>query len=241
MISVIIPTLWKGEELPSLLEEVAAHDKIGEIIIVDNDRKFRPNIRILSHKKIKFLRQKENIYVNPAWNLGVVEAKNQRLCFVSDDTQFDTRVFDAVYDKITKNNGVIGVNSKAIKHFYVKSPLVYPKPVYDLTDAWDGFGTLMFVHKSNYLPIPEELKIYWGDTWLWDYNAVQGRQNYTLDKFCLKTKMRTSSSLFTDIIQDEENVYLDLFKKMYDENKVSGKMLSCLMAENVYNLIKEYA
>jgi glycosyltransferase involved in cell wall biosynthesis len=241
MISVIIPTLWKGQELPKLLEDITAHDKIGEVIIIDNDRKSRPNIRILSQKKIKFLRQTENIYVNPAWNLGAAEAKNQRLCFVSDDTQFDVRVFDAVYDMITKNNGVIGVNSRAIKHFYVKSALVYAKPVYDLSDAWDGFGTLMFVHKKNYLPIPEELKIYWGDTWLWDYNAVQGRQNYTLDKFCLKTKMRTSSSLFKDIIQNEEEIYLNMFKKMYEENKVEGKELSCLMAEKVYNLIKEYA
>ena len=241
MISVIIPTLWKGEELPEMLKKITAHDKVGEVIIIDNDRKYRPNISALNHKKIKFLRQKENIFVNPAWNLGVTEAKNSKLCFVSDDTLFDTSVIDAVYDTITKANGVIGVNAKAIKNFYVRSPLVNAKPVYDLTDAWDGFGTLMFVHKSNYSPIPESLKIYWGDTWLWDYNAVQGRQNYTLEKFCLKTKMRTSSSLFKDVIEGEEDIFLELFKKMYEDHKVSGKMLSCLMAENVYNLIKEYA
>ena len=241
MISVIIPTLWKGEGLFDLLDKVTAHQKIGEVIIVDNNRANRPNESALDHKKITFLPQKENIYVNPAWNLGAKEAEYERLCFLSDDLEFDVKVFDEVYDKINTTNGVIGINARAIKNFYVRSPLVEAKPIYDLGGDWDGFGTLMFVHKSNYLPIPDELKIYWGDTWLWDYNAVQCRQNYTIEKFCLKTKMRTSSSLFKDVIAEEETVFLELFKKMYKEQEKSGKMLSCLMAENVYNLIKEYA
>ena len=241
MISVIIPTLWKGEELPVMLKDITSHSKVGEVIIIDNDRKTRPNIKALHHKKIKFIRPPENIFVNPAWNAGAKEATNSKLCFVSDDTLFDARIFDTVYSKITKNTGVIGANAKCIKNFYVKSPLADIKPVYDLTDAWDGFGTLMFVHKDNYLPIPEELKIYWGDTWLWDSNAVQGRQNYTFDKLCIKTKMRTSSSLFKDITDREEIEYSTLFNKMYKEHKAGKEKLSCLMADKVYNLIKEYA
>lgn len=241
MISVIIPTLWKGKELPQLLDEITKHPKIGEIIIIDNAKEDRPKLEILNHEKIKLLKQKHNIFVNPAWNLGVTEAKYQRLCFISDDMLFDTRIFDTVYDYIKKSNGVIGPNAKNIKSFLVKCPLMSVKPVYDLQGDWDGFGTLMFLHKNNYCPIPKELKIYWGDTWLWDYNAIQGRQNYTFDKFCIKTKMRTSSSLFKDFIQYEEEIFLGLFKEMYDTHKTPEKMLSCLMAEKVYALIKEYA
>jgi len=52
--------------------------KINEIIIINND----PSYKIptyFKHNKIKILTQKENIFVNPAWNLGVSVAKNENI------------------------------------------------------------------------------------------------------------------------------------------------------------------
>ena len=240
MISIITPTLWKAEELPYIAEQVLKHDKVGELIIIDNAKEDRPDYEFLSHKKVKILEQEQNIFVNPAWNLGVKKAKNAKICLMSDDIVFDTDVFDLVHDQITEKNGVIGPLQNSIKTFYVKSPLMELNPIKDVDNLWEGFGTLMFFHKKNYLPIPEELKIYWGDTWIWDYNAIQCRQNYALNKFCLFTKMRTSSGLFKETTDEEEKKYLSLFNEMYQNNFKSGNCLSNIIAQKVYDLIKEY-
>lgn len=239
MISVIIPTLWKAVELERMLPVLLKHNKVGEIIIIDNDPQAR-YFTLPSNKKIKVLKQKKNIFVNPAWNLGVKTASYSKICLMSDDILFDENVFNIVYDKITENNGVIGVDAKCIKSFLVKSLIMKVEPAVDLQN-WDGFGTLMFVHKKNYLPIPEEMKIYWGDAWIYDYNAVQCRQNYIISKFCVKTKMRTTSSHFTDNIAEEESIFYELFHTMYEKNVRIGKTLSSLMADNIYRMIQEYA
>ena len=239
MISVIVPTIWKAQEIERMLPVLIDHDKIGEIIIIDNDPKAR-FFTLPSSDKIKVLKQKKNIFVNPAWNLGVQTAKYSKICLLSDDILFDENIFDLVYDKISDKNGVIGIDSLGIKNFFVKSPLMQIEPATDL-QHWDGFGTLMFMHKKNYLPIPQEMKIYWGDAWIYDYNSIQCRQNYILTKFCIKTQMRTSSSGFSKNILEEEAIFLDFFKRMYESYVRSGKTLSPLMAENIYRMIQEYA
>ena len=66
-ISVIVPTIWAFEPFPDYIKAVAELDDIKEVIIIDNNREKRKNI---TDTKIKIMRQDENIFVNPAWNLG---------------------------------------------------------------------------------------------------------------------------------------------------------------------------
>ena len=235
MISVIIPTLWKSSELGEMLPILEKNNFIREILIIDNAPKDR-HIDIPESKKIKILQQDTNIFVNPAWNLGVEKAKYDKLCIMSDDIKFDERVFEFVYEHITEDNGVIGPNGKGIKNFYVRSLAMEINPANNI-QHWDGFGTLMFIHKKNYLPIPKDFLIYWGDAWLYDFNAVQGRQNYTLDKFCIKTTMRTTSGMFTEITDKELEVYDKVFDKMYKKYKNTENYLSSPMANSIHELI----
>ena len=73
MISVIMPTMWKSHRTIALLESLDKTHEVSEIIIVDNNVSSRPN-GLKSHKFI-FLNQQTNIFVNPAWNLGVQKSK----------------------------------------------------------------------------------------------------------------------------------------------------------------------
>jgi glycosyltransferase involved in cell wall biosynthesis len=239
MISVIIPTMWKGKQLQEMLPKVLDQETVGEVIIIDNAPKER-SFDLPKSKKLVVIEQKENKFVNPAWNLGVKTAKNSKICIMSDDLVFDESIFNSLHDEITEKIGVIGLNPEGIKSFFVKSPLLQINPV-ETVEYWDGFGTLMFFHKKNYLPIPENLLIYWGDVWIYDYNAIQCRQNYMIDKFCVQTEMRTTSSMFKNITDIEESLHLDLFKKMYLDQVRQGKSLSGLMSEKVYELVREYA
>lgn len=240
MISVVIPTLWKAEELKVMLPLVLEHKRVGEVLIINNNVDETPK-DLPKNKKLKVFDQKENIFVNPAWNYAIENSRYPRICLMSDDIIFDETIFDKVYDKITEKVGVIGTNPKGIKSFYVKSINAEINPVSEM-DEWDGFGTLMFIHKNSYLAIPKEFLIYWGDAWLYDFNAVQGRQNYTIDKFCVKTQMRTSSGLFKSITDLEESIHLEIFDEMYKlySNK-QGKLLTSPICSKVYEMIKEYA
>ena len=64
MISIIMPTLWKGEHYKKMLPQLDSHPLVGEIIVVDNDTTSTDQ-QIFNLKKLKYLPQKENVYVNP--------------------------------------------------------------------------------------------------------------------------------------------------------------------------------
>jgi Glycosyl transferase family 2 len=230
MISVIVPTMWLGKEFAIMLPKLLDHDKIGEVIIVDND----PYIKDLaapwfasysSNPKIKLIELEENIYVNPAWNLGVEKSQFDKLCIMNDDIEFDMDVFNLIYDSVTEQNGLIGPNGENKKHFYLRSPDMKLSPCNKITD---GYGTLMFIHKKNYIKIPDEFKLDYGDVLIYDYNAVQKRQNYIIDKFCVKTKMRTTSAApsFMEMRNTEAKIQQEVFTKTLKSKVKKGKWLS---------------
>jgi len=240
MISVIIPTMWKGKQFEIMLPKLIKHEKVGEIIIVDNDTN-AIHFKIPNDPKITYLPQKENIFCHPAWNLGVQESKYDKICLMNDDILFDERVFDLVYDIIVEKNGIIGPNGNGVKEFYVSSPLMSIGLAVSETLNWNGYGTLMFLHKKNYLMIPDEFAIWWGDAWIYDYNAIQKRQNYTIDNFCICTEMRTTSKHFKkSIIQKENEIHENIFTEMYNKyTKKQGKVLSKPIAKKIYEYIME--
>ena len=81
-ISVIIPTLQKNLSfLINLLSTLERDTSVDEIIVIDN------SLRGLNYKssKLKLIIPEENLFVNPSWNLGVKEAKNELVALLNDD------------------------------------------------------------------------------------------------------------------------------------------------------------
>jgi glycosyltransferase involved in cell wall biosynthesis len=210
MISVIIPTLWKPDSVEKLLTGVSSHPLVSEILLINNDSSKTPNY-ISNLPKIKILDFGRNIYVNPAWNAGVLQSRHNKICLLSDDTLFDCGVFDLVASKINPLIGTIGPHGLGIINEEVRSPFM---GIVRSDKFWHGYGTLIFMHKSNYLPIPEEFLINFGDRWQYDYNAYQKRQNYFISQFYVKTKMGTTSSFFREITDREELVHSQVYEKM---------------------------
>jgi hypothetical protein len=157
MISVIIPTLWKSTTTKNLLSDLICVDKIDEIIIINNDSANTPDWKILDDRKITIIDRNQNIYVNPSWNLGVKISKNNSICLLNDDILFDNSIFNLVDDDILSSVGLIGID-------------IYNNggtPRIEQIQEWPfAFGCMMFVHKNKYRPIPEALKVMWGDTYL---------------------------------------------------------------------------
>lgn len=155
-VSVIMPTMWKSERTEALLNNLNSSSYVDEIIIIDNNRKKCPDLSDLS--KVLYLPQDENIYVNPAWNLGVSISKNDHVCLINDDINMDTnRFFEACFKY---GKPAIGMHSSCWG--YEKSPISLLKG-HSLGRGW---GCCIFLEKKYWVDIPEQMKIWRGDVWI---------------------------------------------------------------------------
>lgn len=157
MYSVIIPTLWKSDKTINLIKNFSKNNNVSEIILIDNDPK---NSLIVNQNidKLKVFSFNENQYVNPSWNFGVEKSTSEYIMLVNDDIILDTNllnnievpektilgVHESCY-KIKENENVITENAESITY---------------------GFGCLMIFQKKYYIKIPNELKIWFGDNFL---------------------------------------------------------------------------
>lgn len=162
------------------------HSLIGEIIIIDNDTS-KTNSEIHNYSKVVHVPQKENIYVNPAWNLGVKLAKFDKLCFLNDDVIFNAQCIDTLYDLITPERGLMGFSEASYCGFtpelfetlvgtgigsevYLEATNIYEN---ESTSGMPHsyYGCVMFLHKQRFFVIPDEFKIYFGDLFVYLMNA----------------------------------------------------------------------
>lgn len=151
--SVIIPTLWKSSRIHKLLIDLNECKQVGEVILIDNAWG-EPVIL----DKVKHYRLRENIFVNPAWNLGVTLANYDHIALINDDVNFDTSIFEWL---IGKDYGTCGM---AFENYNIHTNRTYQ--LFDLKERPYGWGCLIFTTKSDYNAIDERLKIACGDDWL---------------------------------------------------------------------------
>ena len=183
MYSVIIPTMWKCNRFQQTLRELSANELVGEIILIDNT----PNDLKIELPKLIHILEGKNTYVNPAWNKGVSLAKYDKLLILNDDIWMDWNILKIVEPYITEETGIIGMAEEN-----------YTKPQSEfgldpITHRNGGFGCCMFVHIENYTPIPNEMKIWGGDDWLFVKNRNRRRQNYKITGFNIEGEIGATS------------------------------------------------
>lgn len=183
MFSVITPTMWRapGVFLQALNNYINS-DLISEVIIINNDVPKTPPWPELSHPKIVMLNQYAgNIYVNPAWNIGVSLAKNDKMCIANDDIVVDMRLFAKIYDRIVPENGVHGIiTGEAIFNQPPTTDGTIDFIAWKPGDCIHCFGQLMFIHKQNWTPIDGRLRIYFGDDTIFHWHLHKGLTNYMI-------------------------------------------------------------
>tara|TARA_B110000902_G_scaffold139075_1_gene160673 strand:+ start:965 stop:1612 length:648 start_codon:yes stop_codon:yes gene_type:complete len=165
--SVIIPTMWRSNKTSKLLKDLYESKYIHEIIIIDNDVAAK-NVDLDQYSnKIRYYPQTENIYVNPAWNLGVSLANNDLLCICNDDINFNVNDYIQFVLPHISELGIFGANIRP--YHKVTQDVLYKINDDRITRAalaTQGFGMLMFMNKKNWINIPSSLKIWFGDDWL---------------------------------------------------------------------------
>jgi glycosyltransferase involved in cell wall biosynthesis len=201
--SVIIPTLWKSDRTKQLLLDLTVSEYVNEIIIIDNTLTYVSDESIGKIRTISF---GENIYVNPAWNCGVSLAKNEHISICNDDIIFNPNIFGLIAH--TKVDGIIGQCSNNFNKPHNNNPKITPM---NQPRPW-GWGTLLLTQKKYWIPIPDQLKIWYGDDFIINKNPCK---KLILENFEISTIMSTTSDLpeFHPIKQNDGLEWMKLIQK----------------------------
>lgn len=216
--SVIIPTMWRAQDVFHIaLRNLIRHPMVDDIIIIDNDHSNNPGWAFLKDDKVRVLVQQENIGVNPAWNLGVSLAKNEMLCISNDDIYFDVRLFEKITPRIKEeNSGAYGIiTGEAIFNQPPSTDYSIDFKQWVPGDIIHCFGQLFFMKKSDWVHIPEELKIFFGDDFVFHSHLMAGRKNYLIYNIRFYSPMAATTkdkALVGDAHQREFPVWERWFK-----------------------------
>lgn len=188
--SVIIPTLQRSEELRPLVEQCAAHPRVLEVLVINN----APTPLTWTSPKVRVLQQEENIFVNPAWNLGAREARGRFLAIVNDDVRFEDEVFDHAAKVLGRGLfGIIGPARSCAGDGGTRS--IGHRPAPDLNPL---YGVFMAMRRADYTPIPEDMPIWGGDDWLF-FSAHMPPAAFVHTSFITEMSVTSGSAEFTGI------------------------------------------
>ena len=137
------------------------------------------------------------MYVNPSWNYGVKKSKSDYIMLVNDDIIFDTNLLNKID---IPENTIFGIHESCYKLSENKEIII--------TNAHGrtyGFGCLMIFQKKYYINIPEELKIWFGDDFL--FNVIKHKKY--INGINIKTIMSSTSSMpeFRSVINSDIDFY----------------------------------
>lgn len=206
--TVVIPTLWRSNRIHRLLSDLISCDDVDEIIIIDNNKSYYNYYETILNK-INLIQMDSNIYVNPAWNLGVKLSRNNHIALLNDDINFNTSIFKFLNQERLNTYGIIGmdsVNYKTDREF----PLVYKEEKRNVQRF--GWGCFITFHKKYWIDIPDNIKLWYGDDFIRFFNKAP--VSY-LTNFKIETDMSTTSGNpeWTPIKMSDARFFNNLFKK----------------------------
>lgn len=206
--SVIIPTLQRSRELHELVQLCATHPTVLEVIVVNN----HPDPLDFGRENVRVLQQERNIYVNPAWNLGAREARAEYLAIINDDVLFDPVVLDIAADFVVKpRRGILALEGSFLNREHSTPPRLR---VAGSNLIGNSFGMFMCLRKENYVLIPDDLKVWGGDDWLFFH---QPWPNWALFGPVVRSEVSVTSreGQFQQMFDEESGRAQDYVRQMY--------------------------
>ena len=206
--TVIIPTMWKAvDQLTWMLYKYEKHELVGEVLIINNGQGLPESIR--SFKKVRILNDGKNLFVNPSWNLGVREAKFDKVIIANDDIlipEIDSLL--TLIDDSLHHGDIIGADANCYEQRRVR-PVDVMRICQSIGAMGYGFGVFMAVHKKDYIQVPQTLRIWFGDAI--QYTAL----NPHVFETTIQTEMSTTTKTFEHVKRlrvTERNYYQKYIK-----------------------------
>lgn len=185
--SVIIPTMWKANRfLEKMIVQYEACPDVEEILIIYNA--LGPHSFVFDCGKVRVLNDGTNLFVNPSWNLGVSEAAAENVLIANDDIHI-VGVCEVInfLKTILRKGIIIGPDKNCFPQNRTEE-LGQMRISRSTVERGYGFGVFMSVKRESYIPIPKELKVWFGDTFL--HTSLE---SYLLHGVNIITPMRTTS------------------------------------------------
>jgi hypothetical protein len=183
--SIVIPTLWKSNRTKKLLSDLSECEYVDEIIVIDNTL---TDITDNTVGKIRTISFGENIYVNPAWNKGIELARNNHIALLNDDINFNPNIFEVITKDVLNQFGIIGMGEGNYKSLNIGGDPILEVWQPGVND-W-GWGCFIILDKKNWIDIPDNIKIWYGDNIIKDVNSSP---KAVLRNFRVETEMSTTS------------------------------------------------
>jgi hypothetical protein len=183
--SIIIPTLWKSDRTKRLLVDLQECEYVDEIIIIDNSYDGYQDTVV---GKIRFVSFGGNIYVNPAWNKGIELARNNQIALLNDDINFNPNIFEVITNDVLNQFGIIGMGEGNYKSLNIEGDPILEVWQSGVND-W-GWGCFIMLNKKDWIDIPNDIKIWYGDNIIKDVNPSP---KAVLRNFRVDTEMSTTS------------------------------------------------
>ena len=206
--TVVIPTLWKSNRIGRLLFDLIKCEFVDEIILIDNGGKFFEYFESLD--KVKLVQVEENIYVNPAWNLGIKLAENECIALLNDDINFNPNIFGVISEDILNQFGIIGMGEGNYKDVIDEETSPYIEKWQPGVNDW-GWGCFIMLNRKNWIDIPDNIKIWYGDNFIKDVNPSP---KACLRNFKVETEMSTTSDepVWDDRKKEDYNNFINYLK-----------------------------
>ena len=200
--------MWRSERTIYLVESLLQCEYVGEVILIDN-APGNPHADLLiqqSKGKVTYLTNGKNNYVNPSWNMGVRLAKYDNIALCNDDITFDPR--HVFINGSELRDCIFGIHPESYEMRPIKDDAIATGRI-EVKTRPHGFGCLMTLNKRDYVPIPEELRVSFGDDWL--FKSIPNRIAML---FPIQTEMSTTSrdAEFIAIAQEDSNIWHTLNK-----------------------------
>lgn len=206
--------MFKSDTIWRTLMDLSRIAVVGEIILIDNsDNKIPYKLDKLVH-----VINGENTFVNPAWNKGVSLSKFENICLLNDDIYFNWNKLVDIEKMLDDDTGFIGMHPWNFTEDYHEDDIVgihkttpFPDPRGFRAFRPEKWGSGIFFRKDNWDPIPDVLKVWAGDDWLF-YRSK--KRNWCLAGLkCYGVHSKTIDSIDVQSIIEDDMLHMRAFIK----------------------------
>lgn len=178
MITVVIPTLFYVHE-DIFRYSIDQYNKcllVEKIIVIDNTLEDHSSF-FSDFEKVKYIKPNNNMFVNPAWNLGAEMCKSTYLLLVNDDILCKADILIDCYYILDNNLDIGLITCNTIDNNVADTPLSIDdyhrldnskQPIeFRQLKLIERQGWFMFMRHILWENIPYELKIFFGDDFIY--------------------------------------------------------------------------
>lgn len=142
-------------------------------IFIDNGSTDGTHEYLKSIKNSEIITNKENVFVNKAWNQGFDKVKEKYCCLANNDIRVGKNWLNGIFKAFETRYGEVYIPASNVEPEPDFTEEKYYVSKHEFKPFKETFPGFLMIFKSSlirlFYPIPEQLKILHGDDWIFDH------------------------------------------------------------------------